>query len=350
MTKLPDFTKCIEVKHLLHMMGITQLAELPDVTFDRKRTVTQTVTVENKEQLHFAKKMKLEYISVNYDEFSFASDETIEINGVKCCAYIMDQKPGLYDLKEMVSGYKYHLCNCRTLQEMVRGGRKKRYVVTSKDDGMFHVNPQGATNIKKPVLMSITLCEHCIKILHAHDMYFEPFSLREFYKRYQQDIPYDFQREEQVVVTESYAPDHAEVAKKYKEAVSYKCQLCHVDCSKNKNCLHLHHKNGVGADNKRENLQVLCVMCHMEQYQHGRMKKNPEYETAVLTVRRLMKEQKIYSNPRKETQGWDSTLHVIEEDKTVAICKNCNGKLKVPKGKKIIVICPHCGYKFQYLS
>lgn len=259
----------------------------------------------------------------------------------------MDQHPGMYDLKTKVSDYKFHLCNCQTLQEMVSGGRKKRYVITSRADGRFPTNPQGA-NVKQPVLMRLDLCEHCIRILRAKGMYFEAFTLEEFYKRYQQDIPYDFQREEQVVISEKYAPDHAEVARRYKEAVHYKCQICTVDCSGYHNVLHLHHKNGVGSDNKRDNLAVLCVMCHAEQYKHEYMKSNPKHKDAILTVRRLRKEQSLYSNPRQETQGWDSALHVMEEDKVLAICNNCGEPMKVPKGKRIIVSCLHCGNKFQY--
>lgn len=346
MIKLPDFTKCVEVKQLLHMMGVTKLAELPEINFVRQRTVTHSVLVQNSEQLHFFKRLKDECIRVSYDDLSFASDGTIEIKGSKCCAYIMDQCTGMYDLKSKISGYKYHLCNCKTLQEMVRGGREKRYVVTSRADGRFPANPQGV-KIKQPVLMSLTLCEHCIKILRAKGMYFEPFTLSRFYRRYQQDIPYNFQREEQVLITEKYAPDHAEVAKKYKEAIGYKCQLCQVDCSSCRHVLHLHHKNGVGTDNKRENLEVLCVMCHAEQYKHGNMNSNPKYKDDILTVRRLRMEQGLYSNIRQETQGWGNALHVMEEEKAIIVCGNCGGKMNVPKGKKIIVSCPHCENKFQ---
>jgi hypothetical protein len=46
--------------------------------------------------------------------------------------------------------------------------------------------------------------------------------------------------------------------------------------------LHAHHKNGEKSDNKKENIEILCIGCHAEEYAHSHMKSLPEYKNFIL--------------------------------------------------------------------
>ena len=54
MIKLPDFSACVEVKHLLQKMGVIKIPELPDVEFVKTRVKIVETIVPNTEQLQFA--------------------------------------------------------------------------------------------------------------------------------------------------------------------------------------------------------------------------------------------------------------------------------------------------------
>lgn len=291
MIKLPNFSSCVEVKHLFQKMGITEIAELPEVEFVKTHIETREIIVPNTEQLQFAQEIKLKAISLAHENFTVAVDDTLEVNGLKCCIYIKNQNQGVNPYS-CTSTYRFHLCNCKTIQDMVLKGRKDRYVATSREDGVFPVNAQ---NYYKEILIPLTLCKNCKDILINNGMYQEPFSLKSFYKEYQPDIPKTFKREEQVPITKKYAPNHTELANKYKEAVHYKCQGCGVDCSHHHSCLHMHHINGEGTDNKRSNLKILCVVCHMEQPFHDHMKVNSRFQKEAQVVKKLQKEQGLFT-------------------------------------------------------
>ena len=286
MVKLSDYMECVEAKILLQQMGVLKIPSLPEVEFVRKIVKTKYRDVPNTGQLQFAERMKLESIPINAKDISIGNDGLLEVNGVKCCAYIKNQRQGIV--------YRFHLCNCQKIQEMVRDGRGGRYVATSRDDGLFVVTPQGDSYRRAhEQIIALELCSYCRDILKGKGMYSTPFSLKTFYSKYQPDIPKTFKRPEQVEVTEQYAPNHSEIAHKYKEQSGYKCQLCGVDCSSNTQCLHLHHIDGDGVNNRVGNIRIYCTICHSKQPLHAHMKKNPRHIYEMETIHRLRDEQGI---------------------------------------------------------
>lgn len=179
---------------------------------------------------------------------------------------------------------------------MIGDWRGSRYVKTSRDDGFFPVIIQNSqTNSYREVIIPLDLCRYCMQMLQQRGMYFIPFTLKEFYKRFQPEIPEYFEREETRFVMEQYAPDHQEVAKKYKEKAHYTCGRCGVNCSDYPYLLHLHHKDGRGQNNRGYNLRVLCLECHAEQPLHEHMKDDCNYEENVALLHRLQAEQGIFS-------------------------------------------------------
>ena len=98
MIKLPDFSRCVELKTLLLNMGIREISgspivkALPEVKFERPCQKKVDRIVPNTEQLQFAEKLKVQALS--FEQFKeqfqrFEENDSLEVNGVKCCAYIM---------------------------------------------------------------------------------------------------------------------------------------------------------------------------------------------------------------------------------------------------------------------
>lgn len=283
MIKLPDLTTAPELKQLLAKMGIETIKPIPPIEFTQTKRVSRSVEVPNTDQLTVFHSLKRSTpIIVDPNNVEVNPDTTLSINGIKVCIYIKNQRHGI-DLTQRTSTYKYHLCSCQTIQGMIAQGRKGRYVATAREDGVFEVNAQGYFAKAKGIDLTLKLCENCRQMLISKGLYFQPFTLKEFYRRYQPLIKETFQRTELVPVTEAYAPNHQEVANAYKEKVNYTCQNCAVCCAQHpekKRLLHLHHKDGNGANNSHSNLLVLCVNCHEAVHPH--MKGQHQYEKKIL--------------------------------------------------------------------
>lgn len=296
--KLPDYLKCVEVKELLVSMGIQEVPELQSVDVTYEVHVPQEKEIENP-MLSFKDRMDVKSVSLDEQgvEVRIAADDTIEINGIKACAYIKKQSNSV-DLSTMTTGYRYHLCNCRTIQSMIADGRLSRYVSTTRSDGKFPVIYQSRYGAKEYIL-KLELCKNCKEMLQARGKLPHPYTLKKFFDEHQPNIPKTILKTEQVLVQEKYALDHPEVARRYKAREGYKCQMCDVDCSTATECIHLHHKDGDGQNNNAANLMVLCADCHSRQARHGHMLHNPNFKSEIRIIERLRREQGIVSCVKK---------------------------------------------------
>ncbi len=157
-------------------------------------------------QAAFAHELQTSAIPFNDERLSIALDGTVELNSRKCCIYIRNQSQGV-DVRKRTTKYRYHLCNCRTIQEMVADGRKDRYVATARDDSLFEVNVISHPGQTRLIELNMQLCQNCRELLRERGMYQEPFSLKDFYAKHQSSIPEMFLGKIQKAVTESYPPN-----------------------------------------------------------------------------------------------------------------------------------------------
>lgn len=292
--KLPDYLSCVEIQELFVSMGISEIPELRPVSLINKVQTITEVDVENP-AIAFGNRLNIMSIPLNDAKVSIAiaKDQTIEVNGIKSCAYIKKQSNGI-DVYHSTSTYRYHLCNCKTIQQMISDGRLSRYVATTRSDGLFPVIDQSNYSATERILR-LELCKNCMDILDSRRMLPYPYSLKLFFEKYQPSIPETIRREEYVTTEERYAHDHPEVAKRYKKSVNYCCQICKVNCTNVQHCLHLHHKDGNGQNNNPSNLMVLCATCHVRQPKHEYMQRNPKFSQMINTIKNLREEQGILS-------------------------------------------------------
>jgi len=287
--RLPDYKNCVELNQLMTAMGVTHIPSLPPVRFEREVVRVFDREEVSQEDIQITENLAKAAIAVSRSQLYGQPGELLEFQGRKICAYIRDQKTSV-NFRGNWSDYRYHLCNCRTLQSMRDFGRERRYLATQRTDGFFIVHDLTVTPPQSGIVR-MELCQNCKDILVQKRIYFQPFSLSGYFERYNTYVPRTIRRIEEVRTIQTYTPDHAAIAREYKKAAGHKCQVCHVDCSSNKELLHLHHRDGDASNNNHANLAVLCVECHTKQPKHNHMKRNPQFINSINMVLKLRRDQ-----------------------------------------------------------
>jgi hypothetical protein len=291
--KLPDYTACVEIRQLLTGMGITTIPALPAIRFERKIIHQVTHAYIDPEDEKISGQLAHSVMLVDKSDIASGPDAFLEYKGRKVAAYIRDQKASV-DFDGGTSGYRYHLCNCSTMQAMTDIGRKHRYLATRRSDGQFEVHDLTAQPIRSGIV-HMHLCRNCITVLREKNKYFTPFTLQKYFDTNDSFVPETIRKTEEVQEIQTYSPKQEDYSREYRKACRYRCQICTVDCSTNKAALHLHHRNGNPADNSRHNLQVLCADCHAGQPMHGHMLKNPVTLNQIAAIKAMREAQGILS-------------------------------------------------------
>ncbi len=241
-------------------------------------------------------------------------------------------------------GNKFHVADCKTLQNMRSRGRFERYVVTNKLDGLFHIEGKDwKTGAQEEGEARLWVCQNCLKQLNYKGANYggayeqaRDFDIEEFFANYSSYFRYLPSRNAEDGEQEGYAEDWREISRKYKEARDFSCEACGVDLTAHKNLLHVHHVNGVKSDNKPSNLRVLCLSCHREQPSHGHMFV-PHKDTQTIT--RLRREQGLLKSGdwKKAFSLCDPALHGVLDACSRARCPVPEVGLDVQNAKGVVV-------------
>jgi len=291
--KLPDYSKCVEINQLMIAMGVSSIPALPVVKFERDIVQRFEREYLDQEDVKIGERLVDSAIPVSKSEIAKRPGELLEYKGRKVVAYIRDQRASV-DFYNNRSEYRYHLCNCSTLQKMRDIGREHRYLATQRNDGMFEVHDLTVYPIRKGIV-KMDLCRNCIDILVRMGKYTTPFNLKKYFEQNDSYTPRTIKKVEEVRTTQAYSPKQEDYSREYRKACCYKCQICCVDCSEFTGLLHLHHIDGNPSNNQRHNLQVLCVDCHSKQPMHGHMLKNPQFKRQIDMITKLRIDQGILS-------------------------------------------------------
>lgn len=268
--KLPDFSADVALNALRAKMG-APLGRLEPV---RNR---DALTAAEIEQLT---KQGIEVSSLT--DVTVLPDGTLAYKDSRVILYIRDANVG--------QNPRFHVANCRTLDTMRANDRGDRYVVATNDSGIFPLNrmqkdgPPYKTEEKLPV------CQNCLDRLtwqgfrmgspsEIRNGIVHRFSIAEFFQVYGKSfIIRKPAHTAETAPLNVYSDDFATQAEKLKAERRYRCDQCGIDLSQNRKYLHAHHKNGQKHDSRPQNLSILCLGCHAEQFQHGHMKALPEYQ------------------------------------------------------------------------
>lgn len=215
-------------------------------------------------------------IEVEFKDIDFNTG-LASYQGRQILLYIPDHRERVASvLADGARGNKFHVANCEKLDEMRKAGRFERYVVTTKLDGRFRVSGNAWPSTETLTgEAELKVCKLCLTYLNyqgysqARSKVFESFDIAEFFETYSsyfKHIPASFS-----VAETEYSPQWQDISKTIRQQDDYQCQHCKVRLNTEKHLLHVHHKNGVRSDNRRENLLSLCADCHRKQPDHQRM-------------------------------------------------------------------------------
>lgn len=234
---------------------------------------------------------------IQLDEIDSA-DGILNYKGYQVMLYIPDQGDGIKEvLIDGQQGRKIHVAECSTLEHMRQTGRFGRYDVISRIDGKFPVfgNDYG-TGEKISSEAALGVCKNCLKVLNymgyeSHGAQkkreiFSAFSFEKFfevYSSYFKSLPSG-----KANTSSNYTSDWASISSKLRAELDYTCEQCGVNLKTNPKLLHVHHVNGVKADNSRANLRALCADCHKKQPHHGHLHVGNE---DTLKINQLRREQ-----------------------------------------------------------
>ncbi len=196
------------------------------------------------------------------------TEDNLEIEGIipivknrKVALYI--REPKNYDRYRDLP--KYHITNCKTLQEMRLNREYYKYHASHPTDGKFLVKLSNSGPLK---LCKLTLCKNCLKQLRSEydwnvfDSDPEKFPLEDWFE------PFFYSSEDWKVRSQSC-----------RENANWTCSECNINLESNPYLLHAHHEWGTRY-NDPEDLKALCIGCHAEQPGggHQMLKFYPDYQ------------------------------------------------------------------------
>jgi hypothetical protein len=227
----------------------------------------------------------------NLDEVRTLSDGTLAYKDQRVLLYIRDVPTYRSKGASPNDLPKFHVSNCKKLQDMRSQNRYGRYVVAARQDGTFQINkiehPRSTTSLE-----TLYVCQFCLGRLRwnnfSHDISREmrlrivrTFLLSDFFLQYPRDlVDAEGLDSESTAPLNDYTGDFGVHADAVKARSGYSCTQCLADLSapQRRKYLHAHHMNGVKYDNSQANLVALCIACHAAQPMHSHMLSLPDYD------------------------------------------------------------------------
>lgn len=177
---------------------------------------------------------------------------------------------------------RFHVAECSTLQSMREKGAFERYVVSQKTTGNFTIN---ISEVKREAALQI--CRNCLTHLDYQNFRSQRktkqqeivsgFKIPEFFQVYDKGFYSVPNYTDQTAVFDKYTDDWKKISAEMRWNNHWVCQGCRLDLVKDKQFLHVHHKNSIRSDNSPSNLAVLCIECHAKQPDHEHIRRLRDY-------------------------------------------------------------------------
>ena len=255
------------------------------------RNVWDRLTVEELERLG------REGIEIPLDQVRVLDDGTLAYKNQRVVLYIRDVKQYRHSEPSEQDLPRFHVADCDKLQEMRANNRYERYVVATRDTGLFTINlkAQGSQRYVQSD-RRLSVCQYCLgrldwdgfsRFRYQRDRnrsrnqrreIVSLFSLERYFAKFGKTFigampPHT----EETAPLNDYNEDFAKVAERIKRKRGYCCDNCRVNLENHRRFLHAHHKNGIQSDDRDDNIAILCILHHAEQPNHDHMKQLPEY-------------------------------------------------------------------------
>lgn len=194
---------------------------------------------------------------------------------------------------------KFHLTWCTAVEKVHQNKRFDKFVMSRSESHMFDVEPKDSQNRGNDdnfIEVRLYPCQFCLGELFYRGFHYEQpktvklrqveeFKIKEFLsENYGTLVTWKFLPIYQASARRKgrYTDDFPELSRRARESNNWTCASCGVNMTSMKEGLHCHHKNGVKSDNFRNNLEVLCALCHknVDQF-HSHMEVRDDIEDYI---------------------------------------------------------------------
>jgi hypothetical protein len=184
---------------------------------------------------------------------------------------------------------KFHITNCETIQEQRASGRfAHRYYWHNSN----LVDLTDAQTGKEFNQVPIEICSKC----KAQACVFDYTDTKGFFSLLDQQEQNDLNKEVEVDIF-GYTLDWQQISREFRKEKEYTCESCHIkiDELSDRRFIHVHHKSGNKLNNRRNNLECLCVLCHAHKdttHEHNfeRRRMQADIKAFVHKYRQLLEE------------------------------------------------------------
>ncbi|MCC5944083.1 MAG: hypothetical protein JJT94_04060 [Bernardetiaceae bacterium] len=148
---------------------------------------------------------------------------------------------------------KYHLFQCETFEQYPSAN----YVLSNQDSVTITDSQTGEIHED----IKLEMCRNCARK-------FENMTTQNLYGKSFSELVLDLEEKRIVrpvdISSDGYLWNWAQISEAYRKGKKYTCERCHITITKQEDryFMETHHKDYNKQNNKRDNLECLCVLCH----------------------------------------------------------------------------------------
>lgn len=196
-------------------------------------------------------------------QISFASNGGIELkadDGYTHIGFLYKRAYRLYEHGKP----RMHLCKCSTIADFIARGSFEAEYRFAETSSVMVIDKDDSNEDKE--VADLPLCRNCIRSL-----YFTNYSSVKDSKDFAMLIEKTQEYAKSVQPTKDsekdifgYVKNWEQVSRSYREEYEFRCEKCGIQITNpfDQRFIHVHHQNGKKADNRKSNLQCLCIRCH----------------------------------------------------------------------------------------